>query len=87
MSKTDNDHRTLDNKKEGFPNPELDQIADWIKKLKFKKQLIGGANMLDVWNKLEELNSMYEEALKNERVRYDTLLNHYKESQEDKNID
>lgn len=81
------DKNTIDKTNEKEIGPELDKIAEWIKDVKFKKQLIGGLNQLDVWNKLEELNTMYEEALRAERVRYDTLISHYKESQKTEDAD
>lgn len=49
-------------------------IVQWIKKLKFKKKMFGGVDEDDALKKIEELNSLYESALLNERARYDTLL-------------
>lgn len=51
-----------------------EDILQWIKKLKFKKKLFGGVDEADVYKKIEELNSLYEKALLNERARYDALL-------------
>lgn len=50
------------------------EIVQWIKRLKFKRKLIGGVDEADVLKKLEELNGLYEKALLNERARYDALL-------------
>lgn len=58
--------------------PEQKQIADWLKKVKFKKKLVGGVNEIDVWKKIEELDSMYEEALKAQQIRCNTLIDYYK---------
>ncbi len=49
-------------------------IIAWIKKLKFRKKLIGGVDEEDVLKKIDELNRLYEAALLNERARYDALL-------------
>ena len=50
------------------------QINQWLKTVRFRKQLFGGLNEQDVWKKIEELNDMYGEALMAERIRYDVLL-------------
>lgn len=55
-------------------NQEQLEIISWLKEVRFRKQLFGGVNELDVWKKIEELNEMYEAALKAERIRYDVLL-------------
>ena len=55
-------------------NETQEDIVQWIKKLKFKKKLIGGVDEADVLKKMEELNSLYEKALLAERARYNTLL-------------
>lgn len=53
---------------------ELEQVARWLKRVRFKKAVIGGVDEADVWKKLAELNGLYETALAAERVRYDALL-------------
>ena len=65
-------------------NREQEEIIDWLEKVKFTKQFIGGVNEQDVWNKIHELNNMYEAALRAERVRYDALLEEYKGKHESK---
>lgn len=55
-------------------NAEQRRIAGWLKKLRFKRQLIGGVSERDVWKRLDELNSLYDQALHAERARYDALL-------------
>lgn len=57
---------------------ELEGIRQWLEKVKFAKQFIGGISEVDVWKKIEELNSMYEDALRAEKIRYETLLEEYK---------
>lgn len=51
-----------------------EEIAEWIRSVKFKKKMLGGVDEEDVWKKIEELNELYEKALLYERARYDTLL-------------
>ncbi|MCF0147613.1 MAG: hypothetical protein HUJ77_04360 [Clostridium sp.] len=55
-------------------NFQQQNIIQWIKKVKFKKQLLGGVSEEDVWKKITELNDMYNIALVAERERYDALL-------------
>lgn len=55
-------------------NGEQQRIAQWLKKVKFKKQFFGGVNEKDVWKKIAELNDMYNVAIACERARYDALL-------------
>ena len=56
-------------------NQEQLSIINWLKTVKFRKQIIGGVNQEDVWKKIHQLNEMYEAALRAERIRYDVLLN------------
>ena len=58
-------------------NLEQEKIKDWLEKVKFRKQFIGGVSEQDVWRKIRELNALYEQALGAERVRYDTLIAEY----------
>ena len=50
------------------------RIAEWLRKVKFRKQIFGGVSQADVFRKIGELNDMYREALIAERARYDALL-------------
>ena len=59
-------------------NQEQLSIINWLKTVKFRKQIIGGVNQEDVWKKIHQLNEMYETALRAERIRYDVLLNEEK---------
>ena len=55
--------------------PEREQkIAEWLKRVKFRKRVFGGIDEKDVWKKIGELNDMYREALIAERARFDALL-------------
>lgn len=55
-------------------NPEFQKIADWLSEVKFSHKLFGGLDPVDVWKKIEELNTLYENALVAERVRYNLYL-------------
>lgn len=61
---------------------EQKKISEWLEKLRFRKQLFGGVSEEDVWKKIEELNSMYQVALNAERIRYDTMIEHYRQRNE-----
>lgn len=65
-------------------NREQEEIIDWLEKVKFAKQFIGGVDEQDVWKKIYELNKMYEAALSAERIRYDVLLEQQKKKYESK---
>ena len=62
------------NESEPGANSEFSAIAPWLKKIRFRRQIIGGVNERDVWKKIGELNDMYKRALIAERARYDALL-------------
>ena len=51
-----------------------EKIANFLKKVKFRKRIFGGVSEKDVWTKIRELNDMYREALLAERIRYDTMI-------------
>lgn len=57
-----------------FLSQEQAEIRNWLKTVRFRKQLIGGVSEQDVWKKLEELNALFETALRAERIRYDVLM-------------
>lgn len=59
-------------------NPEHERLINWMQTVKFRKTMIGGINEVQLWKKLEELNQIYDAALRAERVRYDTLLDSQK---------
>lgn len=52
----------------------LENVTEWLKKVRFKKKLFGGVDERDVWKKIDELNNLYSNALIAERARYDALL-------------
>ena len=55
-------------------NREQKRILIWLRKVRFRRRLLGGVDERDVWKKIEELNEMYTLALLAERARYDALL-------------
>lgn len=66
--------------KDLYINHEQEKIAEWLKKVRFRKKLFGGIDEQDVWQKIEQLNEMYESALSAERARYDALLRQQRSS-------
>ena len=42
--------------------------------MKFRKNLLGGVDEVQMWKKLEELYGLYENAIRAERARYNALL-------------
>lgn len=57
-----------------LPEEHEERIADFLKKTKFRRKIFGGVDEKDVWQKIEQLNELYRQALQAERVRCDTLL-------------
>ncbi len=57
-----------------FPPEQEEKIAEFLQKVKFRKQIFGGVSEKDVWTKIRELNEMYRQALLAERIRYDALI-------------
>ncbi len=60
-------------------NHEHERLVQWLKTVKFRKVLFGGVDEAQLWKKLEELNRLYEAAIRAERARYDTLIHTYTE--------
>lgn len=58
----------------------MNKIADWLEKVRFRKKFFGGVDEQNVWKKIDELNHMYEALLEAERVRYHTMIEHYKKT-------
>ena len=61
------------NRTEAAQDRQEQHIAQWLKKIRFRKALFGVSEK-DVWKKIGELNDMYQELLAAERIRYDALL-------------
>lgn len=58
---------------------EAKELAAWLETVKFKKRWLGGISEQEVWSKIRELHGLYQKALLAERVRYDTLLQEYRD--------
>ena len=56
-------------------SPEQEAIIQWFRTVKFRKNLLGGVDEVQMWKKLEELYGLYANAIRAERARYDALLN------------
>ena len=54
-------------------NLEQAKIAKFLKKLRFRRKFLG-VDEADVWKQIETLNTLYDQALRAERLRYDLLL-------------
>ena len=52
----------------------LEDIADFIEKMKFRKSLFGGVSENSVWKKIDDLNNEYKSVFDAQEVRYRTLL-------------
>ncbi len=63
-----------------FLTAEREDIAEWLKKTKFRTKIFMGVDEVDVWRKIGQLNRLYDKALLAERARYDALLRHYMET-------
>lgn len=51
-----------------------EKITSFLRQVKFRKKVFGGVDEKDVWQKIQQLNDMYSQALIAERARYDALL-------------
>ncbi len=76
----------LSNKKKGTSteviNQEHKEIIKWFQTVKFRRMLFGGVDENDVWKKLQELNRLYESAIRAERERYNILLEDHQKTYE-----
>ncbi|WP_033163859.1 hypothetical protein [Sharpea azabuensis] len=52
----------------------MDEIAKKLKKLKFKRNIIGGVNERDVWKKLDELQIDYRHAFEMQENKYQAII-------------
>ena len=80
MAKKNNQNHPLPSTDKPAINSEQQNIIEWLRKVRFRKQPFGGVSEQDVWKKIDELNKLYDTALAAERIRYETLLNQYKKT-------
>lgn len=52
----------------------MDDVAEVFKTLKFRKKLVGGVDEMDVWKKLDLVQSAYRSAYEMQEERYKALL-------------
>ena len=52
----------------------MDEIAKKLKKLKFKRNIIGGVNERDVWKKLDELQNDYRHTFEMQENKYQAII-------------
>lgn len=52
----------------------MEEIAGWLKGLKFRKTIFGGVDEANVWHKLDELQAQYQSAFDAQAERYQALL-------------
>ena len=52
----------------------LEEIAEFIKKMRFQKSLFGGVSENSVWKKIDDLNNEYKSLFDAQEVKYQTLL-------------
>ena len=57
---------------------EHEKIIEFLKTVKFRPKMIGGLDARSVWKKLDELNRLYDAAIRAEKIRGNTLLAEYK---------
>lgn len=74
MGKKKSNNPSLPSTEKAPLNSEQKTIVEWLKKVRFRKQLFGGVSEQDVWKKIDELNKLYDAALAAERIRYETLI-------------
>ena len=61
-------------------NLEHERLIEWLQTVKFKKTVVGGIDEVQMWKKLEELDQLYDAAIRAERARYNALLDTYKKT-------
>lgn len=55
-------------------NAGHEKMLLWLRKVHFRRTIIGGVDEADVWHKLEDLDRLYEESILCERERYNVKL-------------
>lgn len=52
----------------------LEDIAEYLKNLKFRKRTLGGLDELDVWKKIRALDEMYQQLYRAQEIKYSALM-------------
>lgn len=55
-------------------SPSKKEIADYLKNIKFRKKLFGGADEYDVWRKIKKLDEMYQKEIEKQKLQYEALI-------------
>lgn len=53
---------------------ELEKVEDFLSKVRFKKQTLGGVSEADVLAKIQKLSDLYAEAFRNQEIKYEAIL-------------
>ena len=53
---------------------EMEDIAEWLKSLKFRKKWIGGVDEADVWRQIENLQHIYQRIYDEQAAYYQALI-------------
>ena len=53
---------------------ELENVEEFLKNVKFKKQTLGGLSEADVLAKIQKLSDLYAEAFRNQEIKYEAIL-------------
>ena len=59
---------------------ERAEVIAWLNKVKFPTKLFGGVDERTVWRRISELDALYAKLLAAERLRYNALLDEYKQA-------
>lgn len=58
---------------------KINEISDFLNKVKFKKKLFGGIDETDVWNIIKKLNAEYKELYDVQQAQIDFLKDNLNE--------
>lgn len=53
---------------------ELEKVEDFLSKVRFKKQTLGGVSEADVLAKIQKLSDLYAQAFRNQEIKYEAIL-------------
>ena len=67
-------NKTINYDEEAEVKNSLMDVSNKIKELTFKKRILGGVDLLDVWRKLSQIDKGYQEALKVQRSYFENQL-------------
>lgn len=53
---------------------KITEVEEFLKNLKFRKQVFGGISEVDVMVKIEKLSSLYQETFKDQEIFFKALI-------------